>query len=644
MSTQTSSFGTQILGVLAEREPVSIPEITRALSDLDQASEEVVEAYLRYGISDQVKELESGKWKRKKTASPGEELGTEPTGELDDSDGSQVVAAGEEESKSQSEGPDTDSNPLVEEFLRLLSKDDEPMGLAALSRRLRDRGYDVTFPEARELLEELEGLLGQPRLTEWMEEDRAFSISEDRYRLAEGLRTASKLVLLLEEDTPAFTTRELHQVLNRAGQDVPASELEYVLQVVLDGIATVDANGKWHLQEGRDIDLSETSATRSAKDKEGLLTPDEFISQIEEWLDGSDQAIIPSAWITRQWTPESRDALTEAEAKALSGFLEGFGFGIEPDIRYGGNPSKCEHVVIFRDEGDEEEDHPRFDAARLLLELGATVASADEEISDDEERRIERHLEEALYLSSSERARLRAHLERRLNHPPEIEEVRKRVQVLSKDDRHPLAQFLITIAGADGIVQREEVDLLQKIYRFLGFDEEALEEDLRELSAPVEDREESLATVLEGEEREEYEIPEEADRTSSNGSDAGGKTPEEQNGLQLDEEKVGEIQSSTRDAAELLRGIFDDPEQERQSHGIHQSGLGSNHISLISTLEKQSRWPREEFERLAEEHDLMPGFAFERINEVAFDKAEEPLLEGNDPIELNSYALETLKV
>lgn len=369
MSTQISSFGAQILGVLAEHGPVSVSEITRALSDLDRASEKVVEAYLRYGISDQVKELESGKWKRKKTASPEEELGAEPTGESDDSDGGQVVAAGVERgSQVQSEPPVTDSHPLATEFLRLLSIDDEPMGLAALARRLRDRGYDVTFPDARELLEELEGLLGRPRLTEWVEEksmeERAFSISEDNYRLAEGLRTASKLVLLLEEDFPAFTIDELHQVLKRASQDVPPSELEYVLQVVLDGIATVDADGKWRLREGRDIDLSETSATRRSGERESLLTPDEFISQIEEWLDGSDQAIIPSAWITRQWAPESRDSLTEAEAKALSGFLEGFGFGIEPDIRYGGNPSKCQHVVIFRDEGDEEEDHPHGSALK----------------------------------------------------------------------------------------------------------------------------------------------------------------------------------------------------------------------------------------------------------------------------------------
>lgn len=641
MSTQTSSFRAQILDVLAEREAVSVSEITRALSDLDQASEEVVEAYLRYGISDRVEKLESGKWKRK-TASPREELETEPTGEPDDSARGQVAAAGGgRESERQSEGPGTASNPLVDEFLHLLSRtDDEPMGLAALARRLRDRGYDVTFPDARELLEELEGLMGQPRLTEWMDEERAFSISEDRYRLAEGFRTASKLILLLEEDSSAFTTEELHQVLERAGQDVPLSELEYVLQVVLDDIATVDAEGKWRLQEERDIDLSGTSATRGTGKREALLTPNELISQIEDWLDGSDQAIIPSAWITRQWTPESRDILTEAEAKALSGFLEGFGFGIEPDIRYDGNPSKCEHVVVFRDEGDEE-DHPRFDAARLLLELGATVASADEEISDDEERRIERHLEEALYLSSSERARLRAHLERRINHPPEIEEMRKRIQILSENDRHPLAQFLITIAGADGIVHREEVDLLQKIYRFLGFDEGMLEADLRELSAPVKDREESLATVLEGTERKEYEIPEE-ERTSSN-ADSGEGGSEEQNGLQLDEEKVGEIQSSTRDAAELLQGIFDDPEQECQSRGLQQSELESSHVSLVSTLQKQSRWSRDEFERLVEEHNLMPGFAFERINDVAFDKAEEPLLEGNDPIELNSYALEILK-
>lgn len=103
MSTQTSSLEDQILKVLAEREPASIPEITRALSGMDdyQVTEGKVEGCLRY-LCEQAEELESGKWKRKKTASPEEELGAEPIGESDNSDGGQVVAAGVERgSKSQ---------------------------------------------------------------------------------------------------------------------------------------------------------------------------------------------------------------------------------------------------------------------------------------------------------------------------------------------------------------------------------------------------------------------------------------------------------------------------------------------------------------------------------------------------------------
>jgi len=647
MPEDTSSFGSRILGVIAEREPVSLPEIVEALSDFNRTSEALVNAYLCYGLSDQVKEAGSGKWTLEKMSSLEEELGTKTTPRAGDSVENQVdVGRIENVSQAQPEASASATNTLVEDFLRLLSgENDEPLGLAALATRLRDQGHDVTFSKVRDLYEELEDLLGSPSLPEEQSGrgGQAFSISENTYRLAERFRVASKLVLLLGANFPPSTVDELHQVLQQAGQDVSRSELEYVLEKVLDGIATSDAEERWHPQEDHDIDSSDTSAGQRSAERESSLTPDEFISDIEEWLDGSDQVIIPSAWITRHWAPESRDILTEAEARALSGFLQGFELGIEPDIRYNANPSQCQHVIIFRDEGSEDEDHPRFEAARLLLEFGSVVASADEQISDREERRIERHLEEALYLSSSERARLRAHLERRLNHPPEIEEIRERVHVLSEDDRRPLARFLITVAGADGIIRQEEATLLQKIYRFLDLGEGDFETDLREMSAPVEGREERLTTILEGEEKEAYEIPEQPERASSTGSEAGQETSEKPGGLQLDEERVGEIQSATKEVAEVLQEIFDEPEQERQSRGMRESELGANHVALISTLEKQSRWSRDEFERLAEEYDLMPGFAFERINDVAFDEAEEPLLEGNDPIELNSYALEALK-
>jgi hypothetical protein len=54
------------------------------------------------------------------------------------------------------------------------------------------------------------------------------------------------------------------------------------------------------------------------------------------------------------------------------------------------------------------------------------------------------------------------------------------------------------------------------------------------------------------------------------------------------------------------------------------------------------RWLRAEFSRLAEQHGLMPAGAIEIINEASYAACDEPMLEGDDPIELNTYALEEL--
>jgi len=68
--------------------------------------------------------------------------------------------------------------------------------------------------------------------------------------------------------------------------------------------------------------------------------------------------------------------------------------------------------------------------------------------------------------------------------------------------------------------------------------------------------------------------------------------------------------------------------------------LTEDHESLLVDLSAKTRWPRAEFNQLAERHGLMPGFAIEQINDRAFEVADEPLLEGEDPIELNPYALD----
>lgn len=362
-----------------------------------------------------------------------------------------------------------------------------------------------------------------------------------------------------------------------------------------------------------------------------------FVQKIEDWMGEEEHAVISSETLLEHWPSKNEDYLTKTEAEALSGFLSGFGFGVEPDIRYTRNPSKRDHLTIFRMNGDGEEPSETFESARLLVHLAAAVAGADDEIAPGEEEHIERHLEEALDLNESEQARLRAHLARLLKHPPSMRGVRRRADELSDDQRRSLATFLLTVAGADGYLDGAEINILEKIYDILDLDEDQVHQDLHSLSArdPGE-TDPGPVTVIEGEERETYRVPDQEESPSSNDS----SSSDERGGVDLDLERVSEVQDETQDVARVLDDVFSEEEEEAPAFAV--DGLTEAHESLLVDLQEKEKWTRSEFEELAEHHGLIPGFAIEQINDSAFEVADEPLLEGEDPIELNSYALDAM--
>jgi hypothetical protein len=72
------------------------------------------------------------------------------------------------------------------------------------------------------------------------------------------------------------------------------------------------------------------------------------------------------------------------------------------------------------------------------------------------------------------------------------------------------------------------------------------------------------------------------------------------------------------------------------------AGLDATHFKLIKALSEQPCWSRDELQPVVEKLGLMLDGALETINEVAFDHFEEPLTEGEDPIEVNSQVLEEI--
>lgn len=72
-------------------------------------------------------------------------------------------------------------------------------------------------------------------------------------------------------------------------------------------------------------------------------------------------------------------------------------------------------------------------------------------------------------------------------------------------------------------------------------------------------------------------------------------------------------------------------------------GLDDSLVHFVHALLKQRVWHREELEALAADLDLMLDGALEQLNDACFDRYDIPLLEGDDPLEINPDILEKVQ-
>jgi uncharacterized tellurite resistance protein B-like protein len=274
----------------------------------------------------------------------------------------------------------------------------------------------------------------------------------------------------------------------------------------------------------------------------------------------------------------------------------------------------------------------------VLAHLSAVVAYADGTISDQERHYLAQHLGAVLALDGAEAARLGAHLTWLTTGKPSLTGMKKRVDCLDPVHRSTMGRFLVDIAGADGSVGPEEITVLTKLYALLGLDEADVYRDVHALGTET-----GPVTVrLADPNARRWAIPAfEAASTS----------------VRLDPEKVHARLRETATVTALLAGIFADEESvdtpatdttpdhhaDADEPQIVIAGLDSAHNRLADRLRSKATWTRAEAERLAASLalPLLDG-AIDRINEAAIDACGEPLVDGDDPLEINSLATQEL--
>lgn len=414
----------------------------------------------------------------------------------------------------------------------------------------------------------------------------------------------------------------------------PVDRLRQVAETATDAI---DRYSRWvgRTGEGESLPALALLPAEVLRRRVRRVTPP-VLADVVGAMGGESRATVPMSTLLRHWPSARTDKLSKKEAEGLTELLEKLGVGIAPDVRHTGiNPSNAGHAAVFFLPDEAPQPGPDFAAASLLLTLGAAVADADER-SQAEEEEMERHMEAAYQLSDADRARLRAHLAWLRVCPPSITAVKKQLEPLPAEQRAGIARTLIAIAGADGHVSPAEMKMLSKLYPLLGLEVSRLYADVHALaSAPV--------TVVPADTVEDYAIPRPAAAPAS--------------GFTLDISRIESIQRETHDVTRVLASVFADEapaeaepvpvaseveDEPPASSDDRLPGLDTAHSTLVRALGDREEISASDFAALAEQNGLMAGGAAETINDAAFQLCDEPLLEGADPIEINSYAREEL--
>ncbi|HEY9474867.1 MAG TPA: tellurite resistance TerB C-terminal domain-containing protein, partial [Mycobacteriales bacterium] len=381
-----------------------------------------------------------------------------------------------------------------------------------------------------------------------------------------------------------------------------------------------------------------------------LVDPDRGrVADLLRWADSrlgpERQSVVDGTDLVRFWSHQEVPKLTRTEAIALAKLLGGQGFGIEPDPRFGGAAPNDGPAVLFRTDPGSSPCVPStaYTAAATLLHLAVAVAGADDEVSDSEQAQLVAHLRTSLHLTPAEQARMEAHLRLLLTIGVKLTGLTRRLGTLSSEQREQVALFCVRIAAADGTLAASEMATLTRIYKLLGLDPAKLPHDAHaEMTAqsPLPPRAASGPVTV---------------RPAGNAPSGYAVPPQRHHAaFHLDETVIAAKLAETEQVSALLGQIFtEDPEPATlpaavpttvpDTHAVSPAaGLDRTHSALLRALADRPEWTRVEFEDLCADLGLLPDGALDTLNDAAFEVAGEPVAEGDDPIEINTDAMQEM--
>ena len=243
------------------------------------------------------------------------------------------------------------------------------------------------------------------------------------------------------------------------------------------------------------------------------------------------------------------------------------------------------------------------------------------------------HIDANHSVTEAERARLHANLAWMKAVPPDMNMLRNKLRSATDDARDALGQLAFVTASADGVISPDEIHVIERLYSMMGLDLARANVDMHALmSAP------------------ELETMQPADSTARvhDHLTTRGKTPA--GTVTLDPARITAVMADTARVSQVLGEIFakdDDEDEDDVDDHIAEvddefSGLDTLHRAVTLVLITRSQWTEDEFATLANEYHLMAAGALETINEWAFNRFGDAVIEDYDGYEINGDVAQQL--
>jgi len=237
----------------------------------------------------------------------------------------------------------------------------------------------------------------------------------------------------------------------------------------------------------------------------------------------------------------------------------------------------------------------------FMLEMGAWVSKADENIADEEIAMLHRWIHESDSLNELEKASLYDKCNEFLKSPLGVQNVRRKLLSLSQTEKDDILYRIKSIVLADGKIEPREVQLLKWLYPLLRLPADRVESDLKAFK-------EGMKAIVQSQH----------DDIQSTSSIENNASVEKNHIVSM---RLKPWKDDKDDGFEL--DDFDDEDEGN----MDAEALDQPHQNLLRRLLTQDTWTQTALERVVREHKLMTSGAIEEINDWSYRQGFDELIE-----------------